>query len=85
MTAMSSSIHVLEGEGDASSKKKKQIAHACRSSPISKHAKLQPHWVRVMLSQKPDHISGRFGSLGLNLATERLLLGMQDGGPSEFP
>jgi hypothetical protein len=32
----------------------------------------------------PDWISRRLNSLGLNLACEGLLLGMQDKGPSRF-
>jgi hypothetical protein len=62
------------------------VQHLCRSSNIftMKHAQnLNPNSVTLLGNN--DNVCHRFGSLGLNLACEGLLMGMWAEGPSRFP
>jgi hypothetical protein len=63
--------------------KKCMLAEASMSH--QKTTKVQSQCVRVTLLGEPIHINHSFGSSGLNLACEGLLLGMRKGGHKEIP
>jgi hypothetical protein len=75
-------IHSL-GESDFFTEK---VSKDCTNAEALKiTVKPQPQCARVTLLRNLDNIGRRFGSLGLNLTYERLLLGIQAEGPSRFP
>jgi hypothetical protein len=79
-SADSFGAHAFEGEGNAFLRKAAKETHDHRSlNIIPKIPKVQSQCVRVMLSGIQVHINCRFGSSGLNLVYEGLLLGMWNG------